>query len=487
MASKPITPLLAMDAVRQQVLFMPQMQIHLAHCLMLEEQQIISKEVAQRLLAELITLLDTHSEIVTTNYMHLEQHLVSVLGPDVAGRLQTARSRNDLGVTAWRMVLRELLLNVRESLLTLRDTLLTKADAYAEIVMPGYSHSQHAQPITLGYYLAAFADALARDTRRLESAYATNNCSPLGAAALTTTGFPIDRQATAKRLGFDGLVENGLDAVASRDDAEEASCALAVLGVHLARIAEDLFIWHTFEFGFIEFGEENLGGSSIMPQKKNPGLLEFIKRHSGYLIGTSTQVLAATRGAWFTDAGDGKEAGNDPLLSATDSAIACLETLSSALQTMEIKPERMLKLAQSGFGTMTEVADTIVRETGHSFRIAHNIVSQTVAAAIESGKLADEITPEMIDETSQKVLNQPLGISRDAIIQALDPAENIRRRTVTGGPAPSELRRMISQRQAQLTEERNRLANERKRLAECRQRLINEAKAFVEKVEAPTS
>lgn len=478
MVSKPVTQRLAIDKVRQEVLFAPQMHIHLAHSLMLKDQRIISDEVARRLLTELLTLLEADSPIVTTNYLHLDKHLVSTLGADVGGQLHTARSRNDLGVTAWRMVLRELLLNVRDSMLNLRETLLSKAEEYAEIVMPGYSHSQHAQPITLGYYLAAFADVLARDAHRLESAYATSNRSPLGAAALTTTGFPIDRQATAKRLGFDGLVENGLDAVASRDDAEEASCALAVLGVHLARTAEDLFVWHTFEFGFIEFGNDYTGGSSIMPQKKNPGILEFIKRHSGYLIGTSTQVLAAARGAWFTDAGDAKEAGNDPLLSATDSAIACLDILSGALQTMEIKPDRMLKLAHTGFGTMTEVADTIVRDTGRSFRVAHEIVGRTVAMAMEAGKLADEMTPDMFEEASIELLDEPLGVSHDAILKALDPVENIRCRTVTGGPAPAELRRMLSQRQSQLIEDRNRLTSERERITGCQRHVVAEAKAF---------
>lgn len=478
MVSKPVTLSLGIDKVRQEALFAPQMHIHLAHCLMLKDQRIISNEVARHLLSELLTLLETDSPIVTTNYLHLDNHLVSVLGADVGGQLHTARSRNDLGVTAWRMVLRRLLLNVRGSMLDLRETLLDKADEYVEIVMPGYSHSQHAQPITLGFYLAAFADVLARDTLRIESAYATTNRSPLGAAALTTTGFPIDRKSTASRLGFDGLVENALDAVASRDDAEEASTALAVLGVHLARTAEDLFVWHTFEFNFVAFGDEYTGGSSIMPQKKNPGLLEFIKRQSGYLIGTSTQVLAAARGAWFTDAGDAKEAGNDPLLSATDSAIACLDVLSGALRTMTINPDRMLKLAHTGFGTMTEVADTIVRETGRSFRVAHDIVGRTVAVAIQSGKLADEITPAMLEDATMEVLNEPLGVRHNAILKALDPVENIRCRTVTGGPASSELRRMLADRQSQLAVERNRLISERERLAGCERKLVADAKAF---------
>lgn len=473
------TSLVDIDKARQHVMFMPQMQIHLAHCLMLKDQGIISPTIARSLLIELLAMFDENSQIVTPNYLDLEKHLISILGSDVAGQLHTARSRNDLTVTAWRMVLRELLLNIGESLLNLRETVLVKAAEHAETVMPGYTHSQHAQPITLGYYLAAFADVLARDSRRLNAAYATCNHSPLGAAALTTTGFPIDRQATAKRLGFSGLVENALDAVASRDDAEEASCALGLLGVHLGRTAEDLFVWHTYEFGFIQFGARHTGGSSIMPQKKNPGLLETIKRESGFLIGASTQVLASARGAWFTDAHDAKEAGDKPLLLATDSAITCLDLLSDALRDMGVNAERMLQLAQAGFGTMTEVADTIVRESGRSFRVAHNIVGETVAAATSAGKLANEITPEMLEETSMALLNESLGVGHDAIAKALDARENIRLRTITGGPAPIELRRMLSQRQNELSEDRNRLTHEREHLERCQDDVVAEAKAFI--------
>lgn len=475
----PSTPLIDMDSVRQQVLFLPQMQIHFAHCLMLKDQGIISPEIARSISVELLDVLEHQRHVVTPNYLDLEKHLISVLGPDVAGQLHTARSRNDLTVTAWRMVLRQLLLNVRGSVLTLRKTILDKAIEYADTVMPGYTHSQHAQPITLGYYLAAFADVLARDSHRIDSAYAVCNQSPLGAAALTTTGFPIDRQATAERLGFAGLVENALDAVASRDDAEEASCALGVLGVHLGRIAEDLFVWSTFEFGFIRFGARQTGGSSIMPQKKNPGFLETIKRESGFLIGSSTQVLASARGAWFTDAHDAKEAGDKPLLAATDSAIACLDLLSNALRDMDVNASRMLELAQTGFGTMTEVADTIVRESGRSFRVAHSIVGATVATAIQSGKLANDITPEMLEDTSLDLLNEPLGVSPEALGRALDPRENIRLRTVTGGPAPAELDRMLSQRQARLAEEQDELARERQRLDQCQQHLVAEARNLV--------
>lgn len=469
--------------LQRQVLFEPQMQIHLAHCLMLMEREIIP---AQDGVAVLVALVDLHEKGVEAIeldytledlYSHIEKRLILELGADVAGRLHTARSRNDLGVTVWRMVLRDRLLAVRASVLRLRTVLLALAEQHAEVVMPGYTHSQHAQPITLGYYLAAFADVLARDQRRIDAAYVTSDANPLGAAALTTTGFPIDRMATTRRLGFQQLLENGFDAVASRDDAEEAACALAVLGVHLARLAEDLFVWHTSEFGLIEFSDDYANVSSIMPQKKNPGLLEFVKKEAGHLIGSSTQVLAAVKGSWFTDASDASDGGNDPLLEGCSTAVACLELLAGSLFSMEVRAERMLALAWTGYGTMTEVADTIVRESGVSFRVAHNIVGKTVAGAVADRLAANEITHAMLEQTSQELFNRPLGVSSEAIQQALDPAENIRRRTVQGGPAPEELRRMLRERAVLLRQDQQQSESDQRRVTESREALLAEARA----------
>ena len=471
--------------IRQQraVLFAPQMEIHLAHCLMLMERGIIPREDGAVILAALLELQERGVESIELDYTledlysHVEKHLILELGADIAGRLHTARSRNDLGVTVWRMVLRNRLLTVRESLLRLRTVVLQLAERYAEVVMPGYTHSQHAQPITLGYYFAAFADVLARDSRRIAAAYTTNDHNPLGAAALTTTGFPIDRQATTRRLGFEHLLENGFDAVASRDDSEEAACALAILGLHLARAAEDLFVWHTAEFGLIEFSDDFANVSSIMPQKKNPGLLEYVKKQAGWLIGGSTQVLAAVKGSWFTDASDATDGGNEPLLASCEIAVACLEVLAGALQTMDVREERMLELARTGYGTMTEVADTIVRESGVSFRVAHNIVGKTVAAAVAQRLAADQITHAMLEQTSQELFSRPLGVAPEAIQQALDPAENIRRRTVQGGPAPVELGRMLRERATQLQADYARFETDRLRVGTSSAALLEEARA----------
>jgi argininosuccinate lyase len=465
-------------------IFWPQLQIHLAHGLMLVDRGIIGRQEGAAIMRVLLALHEAGPVAITPNpaledlYSHIERHLVASLGPEIGGRLHTARSRNDLGVTQWRLALRDRLLLVRAALQRLRAIVLDQATRYAATTMPGYTHSQHAQPVTLGYYLAAFADVLARDDERLAAAYRSANSSPLGAAALTTTGFPIDRQATMRALGFGQLVENAFDAVASRDDAEEAAAMLALVGVHLARVAEDLFVWCTSEFGFIEFGDEYCSVSSIMPQKKNPSVMEFVKREAGFLIGTASQVLAGVKGAWFTDANDATDAGNEPLLDGIDKAIACLELFGGCLATLTVNAERMLHQARIGYGTMTELADTIVRETGLSFRVAHNIVGKTVTRALAAGLTADRITPAMLEATSQELFGRPLAVAPAAIERALDPVENIHLRTVQGGPAPVELARMLTNAGRRLTDDRARLTSERQRVEASRQALLEQAGAL---------
>ncbi len=225
--------------------------IHVAHCQMLLRQGIIAEPDARRIQRALLGLHETGPDALAIDdrledmYSYVERHLTATLGPETGGRLHTGRSRNDLHVTTWRMTLRGLMLSLMESLNALRGATLDQARCHAGTVMPGYTHWQHAQPVTFGYYLLAFADVLARDFARCRAAYARTNLSPLGAGALTTTAFPLDRQGTAKALGFDGLVEVAYDAVASRDDAHESVAAFAVLMTNLSRLAVDLQAWST--------------------------------------------------------------------------------------------------------------------------------------------------------------------------------------------------------------------------------------------------
>ena len=319
-------------------LFPHEMRVHLAHALMLADQGIVGREDIATILAELLRLNEEGPSALQIDYLqedlysYVESHLIGRLGSDVGGRLHTGRSRNDLNVTSWRLALRAKVLDVLDGLAALRGTVLGLARDHRELVMPGYTHSQHAQPISLGYYLLAFADVLARDFRRLAGALDHVDCSPLGAGALNTTAFPIDRHATARSLGFPGLVEVAYDAVSSRDDAHEVVAALAILMTGLSRLATDLQSWNTAEFGFIELADEFSSVSSIMPQKKNPQGLEYAKAAAAQVTGALTTVLACSKNTSFSDVNDGVTALNVPALDAAERTRCCLSVIDGILR-----------------------------------------------------------------------------------------------------------------------------------------------------------
>ncbi len=468
-----------------RVAFEPQMQIHLAHTVMLARQNIIGRDDARAILGALTEIHAAGPAGIEIDhgledmYSHLERALIRRIGPDVGGRMHTGRSRNDLGVTTARMVLRASLLDLLDRVLAFHRVLVDLAARHVETVMPGLTHSQHAQIITLGYYLAAFADVVSRDLARLEAAYGRVNRNPLGAAALTTTGFPLDRQLTTALLGFDGLVENAYDAIVSRDDVVEAAGAVALLMTNLSRLAEDLWIWSTLEFGYAELADRYCSVSSIMPQKKNPGVLEKLKALSAEALGDATAAFAAVKNVSFSECGDAQAGANPPLHRAIDAAITALDLLGGVLPSTTFHAERMRRLAEIGFATMTELADTIVRETGMSFRMAHNVVGKTVSRAVDEGKTAMGLTTGMLDESCQDLFGHPLGLSPEALSRALDPWENVCVRTVTGGPAPAEMARMLADAGARQTaaEERQRLR--RQRLESSRQQLAREVAVAV--------
>ena len=463
--------------------FDPQMQVHLAHTLMLARQGIVSTRDAGAILA---TLREVHAagpsalEIdpgLEDMYSHIERALIRRIGPDVGGRMHTGRSRNDLGVTTDRLVLRVRCLDLIEAVLGFRAVLLDLAASHVDTVMPGLTHSQHAQVITLGYYFAALADLTGRDLARLEAAYGRVNRSPLGAAALTTTGFPLDRGLTAELLGFDGLVENAYDAIVARDDATESAAVVALLMTHLSRLAEDLWIWSTLEFGYVELADRYCSVSSIMPQKKNPGVLEKIKALAASALGDATAAFAAVKNTSFSECGDAQTGGNEPLHDAIDATLATLELLGGVLRTITVRRERLRHLAAVGFATMTELADVIVREKGLSFRMAHNVVGKTVQRAVEEGKSAVELRVEMLDDACQELFGHRLELSPSALARALDPWENIAVRRVTGGPAPEEMARMLAAAGARQAAAEARQRARRESIAAARARLERETAA----------
>ena len=468
----------------QRDVFQHEMWVHLAHGLMLERQGIVARPAIAACLAEVLAIAADGPDGVPVDfrqedlYSYVERRIMLALGPDVGGRLHTGRSRNDLNVTTWRMALREQLLAVQDALLALRGTVLRLASAHAGVVMPGYTHGQHAQPVTFGYWLLSAADVLARDQVRLAAALTHVDLCPLGAGALTTTAFPLERQFTTGLLGFGAPLESAYDAVSSRDDALEAASALAVLMTFLSRLATDLQAWSTWEYGFLELADRHSAVSSIMPQKKNPVALEHARAAAGAVQGALLSALAATKNTAFADVNDAVTSVNEPVLDAALRTRRILALLEEVLAHITLRPARMAQAATEGFGTATELADVIVREAGLSFRMAHTVVAVVVREALAAGRHADAITAADLDTAAQGMFGQPLGIRPEAVAQALDPSENIRLRTVLGGPAPTEMARMLTARGEALARDRDAVAAVATRIAEARSRCFGLARAM---------
>ena len=444
--------------------------VHLAHASMLERQKIIDAADAAKLRACILDLnlrgpgaLDIDHTLEDL-YSYVERYITRTLGPESGGRLHTGRSRNDLHVTTWRMTLRGQMLDLLDALVALRHRALALATEHAGTIMPGFTHWQHAQPVTFGYFLLAFADQLARDFERCLAAYNRTNKSPLGAGALTTTAFPLDREFTARALGFDGLMEVAYDAVSSRDDAHEAASAMAILMTAVSRIAVDLQAWSTLEYRYIELGDQHCSVSSIMPQKKNPACLENLKAAAAMVTGNLVAALACAKNTAFADVSDGVTAVSDPVTDAAITTRRALVLLEDVLAALTVFPEHMRHMTEIGFGTATELADVIVRETGLSFRMAHNIVAVVVSEAIDAGKPATSIGVEDLKRAAQALFGRSLELSGAAVRAALDPAENISGRTVTGGPAAGTMAEMLGRRRQSLEQDINQVKRLRGRV-----------------------
>lgn len=464
--------------------FEPEMRIHLAHAVMLAERSIVSRSDVARILEVLTELREAGTSVLTIDYRqedlysYIEGFIVKRLGPDTGGRLHTGRSRNDLHTTSWRLALRARLLDLLDVVGALRRTMIDLAETQVGTVMPGYTHTQHAQPISLGYYLLAASDLIERDFRRLAAALSCANRSPLGSGALSTTGFPIDREMTARLLGFEGLVEVAYDGVSIRDDLQEAVAALAVLMTGISRVATDLQTWNTMEFGFIELDDSFSSVSSIMPQKKNPQALEHIKAVAGMAVGALNTVLACAKNTALADVNDGVSAPNVPGLDMIERVTRALVVFDGTLKTLSVRPQVMRHFAEIGFGTATELADIIVRESGLSFRMAHNIVGRVVRETIEAGKTAIEIRSADLDVASEALFGKTLGIDAEVVRKALDPAENLKTRTVTGGPAPERMAEMLVARRATLQKDIQAIDRVRQRIADADAELDAAVKAM---------
>jgi len=415
-------------------------QIHYAHTRMLAKQSIISEPEARVLIAALDGLDRRRIERASYDgscedlFYFVEGMLEEACGRDVAGqnvagKMHTARSRNDIAVTLYRMTARRALLAVIEGIAELRTVLLDLAQKNLESVMPAHTHTQPAQPTTLGHYLLAACEFLDRDAARMQAAFARINLCPLGAAAITTSGFPIDRAETARLLGFEGLAENSYGAIAAIDYITEAAAVVAVAMVSLGKFIQDLLLWSTREFGFLRFSDAFVQSSSIMPQKRNPVALEHTRILASRALGEAQAVLICAHNTPFGDINDSED-DLQPLVSTMFADVCrALRLLAGALQTAKVDRERMAQRAAKDFLTVTELADTLVRRLGISFREAHDAVAEAVRACGGDDDAA------AIAAALERV-RPSLGLTLEETEKALDPEHFVRIRKITGGPAP---------------------------------------------------
>lgn len=455
---------------------------NIVHSILLFRARVLSRDSAS-------ALIDLYREMSQSGYgclrldpqledlhFNIEAFVAQRLGPDVGGRMHTGRSRNDLYATVGRMRLRTLLLQIIDAGIRLRGTLLTAAERYAEVVMPGYTHLRPAQPITFGHYLLAAAGAFQRDTRRQFHAYQHANESPLGAGALAGVNYPLDRRLAASLLGFDGLVENSIDAVASRDYVLEALAALSIFGVNASRIANDLYVWSTEEFGYLDVSGELSIVSSIMPQKKNPIVLEHCKAKAAHLISGMVSASVALHSAPYSNVRDANREAMHAVADSFNQAEAVTELLGASIIGIRPHPEKMLAAARSDFSTVTDLADHITQTVGVPFRLAHQIVARAVGQLAASGLDAGSMTSDLLDECATQITGAKLGLADADVQRVLDPQASIRAKRTIGSPNPRAVRSVLRHMTATLDGDRKRLDNCRGRVADASRRLTAEVR-----------
>lgn len=438
--------------------------INRAHVIMLIEKGIIGKSDGSKILNALLNLRENPVIRLDVEDAHMlvEEEVIRKAGLEIGGNLNLAKSRNDQVATALRMELRNEILNLIELIVNLQDSLLHLAEKNIETIIPGYTHLQQAQPTTFAHYLLAQFDVLERNIWRLIDAYRRINLSPMGAGALATSSFPISRERVAELLGFEGLVENSIDAVSSRDFLLETLAILSILAVDLSRFAEDLIIWSSMEFSLLEIPDEFASTSSIMPQKKNPEVLEVIRARMSHILGDFTASSIIMKALPSTYNMDFQEA-TPKLWDVIKTMKENLVMLSELVRNIEIK-ENILKKPSTSFLAATELANMLVRNYKVPFRTAHKIVGALVKRLIEDGKTLLDATPELLSEVSSVFLQKPLIIKSGDLEKAADLKSFIDSHNVRGGPSRREVERMISHRKKLLSQFRNEVSSRRRRI-----------------------
>ncbi len=442
-----------------------------AHLVMLSEESLIPRQDAAAMLAALRVMEGQGAADVRKEAgggMHSgEQYLIRLLGYDVGGRIHLGRSTGDLGAVSRRLRQRDRLLELSGRINTLRATVLQVAEQNLDTVMPGYTGSQHAQPVTLGHQLMAWASVLERHFQRAATAYQRVNQSPAGAAILTGSSFAINRHRTAELLGFDGVIKNTFDAIQSHDETFETLMAVASVNLSLSKWTNDINFWFTSEAGYVDIPDRFCGSSSIMMQKRNPSILSNIRAASAETMG----ALMTTYAGDDTVTGEFTTDGGASLHRTFDRASQSLDWLNQLLPDMEVKRDRMMEMAGSAWAQGTDVAAALVTEKGLPWRTAHQIVGILVRFSYERGIKPREVSLELLDEAAIEYMGEPVGLSREAFQKALDPAEFVNARKLYGGPAPDECRRRLPEYHLQLRTDQQWIVDTEGKLRQAAERL----------------
>ncbi|HEY2905400.1 MAG TPA: argininosuccinate lyase [Vicinamibacterales bacterium] len=456
------------------LLLSPLVAIHYAHLVMLADRGIVSAADAHALRAALDTI--SQDEVRGSKYdgscedlfFYLDRLIVGACGEDIAGRLHTARSRNDIDMTMYRMRQRELILGLSAASLLLRRSLLDIADRHRDTIFAVHTHTQRAQPTTVAHYMLAVVEQLERDALRLKAAYERTNRNPLGACAITGTGFPIDRELTSDLLGFHGPTGNTYGSIATVDYLLESTSAASVLLVGLGRFVQDLLLWSTAEFNYLRLGDGYVQSSSIMPQKRNPVALEHARAIGSKALGEAQAILTTVHNTPFGDIVDTEDDLQPLVFAMFRDAMRAAKLVAAAMTTAEFDAARLEARAGDGWTTLTELADTLVREHRLPFKTAHAISARLIAGKQQR---PDHSIAQLLADASADLLGAPIAYSDARLAEILSPRHFVAVRRTHGGPAPEVTARAAAAANQQLDADERWWAEATSALEQAEQRL----------------
>jgi argininosuccinate lyase len=459
-------------------LLAPLMAIHYAHLVMLVERGIVERADGAAIRDALgsVSLADvqcaTYDGSCEDLFFYVERLIVQSCGEDKAGRLHTARSRNDIDMTMYRMQQREMILRVLEGVGRLRAAFLDLASQHRETVFAAHTHTQPAQVSTVAHYLMAVVEQLERDAARLQAAYASTNRNPLGACAITGTGFPIDRERTTVLLGFDGATGNTYGSIATVDYLLESVSAVGVLLAGTGRVIQDFLLWCTAEVGYLRLADGFVQSSSIMPQKRNPVALEHARALASKALGQAGAIQMVAHNTPFGDIVDTEDDLQPLVQSMFDDATRAVTLVAAAMATATFDRERMAERARVGWITVTELADTLTRDHGVPFRTSHRVASTFVT---EAAQRPGDAPAALLREITSALVGRPIAFDDARLAEVLSPEYFVRVRTTPGGPAPAETARAIAESRERLVRDEEWMQSTAARLRKAEETLRDAA------------